>query len=56
MRDGQLGCADGMGEIYVEAGVAVGCGTVIRRDFAGWMPETGEGLWKSVFEFTPYIQ
>ena len=39
MRDGELGGADWVGEVDVEAGVAVGCGTVFRRGFAGREPE-----------------
>ena len=42
--DGELGGADGMGEVDVEARVAVGCGTVFGRGLARRVPEIGEGL------------
>ena len=42
--DCELGGADGMGEVDVEARVAVGCGTVFGRGLPRWMPEIGEGL------------
>ena len=45
--DCELGGADGMGEVDVEARVAVGCGTVFGWRLSGWVPEIGEGLLES---------
>ena len=42
--DCELGGADGMGEVDVEARVAVGCETVFGRGLSRWVPEIGEGL------------
>lgn len=42
--DCELGCADRMGEVDVEAGVAIGGRIVFGRRFAGRMPEIGKGL------------
>lgn len=42
--DCELGCADRMGEVDVEAGVAIGGWIVFGRRFAGRMPEIGKGL------------
>lgn len=44
MGDGELGCADWMGEVDVEDGVAVRCRIVFGRRFPRWMPEVREGL------------
>lgn len=44
MRDGHLGDADWVCEVYVEEGVP-GCGGVVFRRWGTWrMPEVGEGL------------
>lgn len=44
MGDGELGCADRMREVDVQARVAVGGWVVFRRGGAGGVPEVGEGL------------
>ena len=46
MGDGELGGADRMGEIDIEAGVAVRCWTIFGRRLAGWVPEIRKGLWE----------
>ena len=42
--DGELGRADRVGEVDVEAGVAVGGATVFGRRLARWVPEVRKGL------------
>ena len=37
--EGELGGADGVGEVDVEAGVAGGCWCVFRGGRAWWVPE-----------------
>lgn len=52
--DCELGCADRMGEVDVQAGVAIGRRIVFGRRFAGRVPETRKGLCvcgKSVSQF-----
>ena len=44
MRDSELGGANWVGEVDVEAGVAVGCWTVFGRRFAGGVPKIRKGL------------
>lgn len=46
MGDGELGCADWVSEVDVEAGVAIGRWSVFGRGFAGWVPEIRKGLWQ----------
>ena len=42
--DGELGGADGVGQVYVEEGEAGGGGAVAGGGCAGWVPEVGPRL------------
>lgn len=44
VRDGLLGCVDGVDEVDVEAGVSAAVGGVFGDGRSGRVPEIGEGL------------
>lgn len=44
VRDGLLGCVDGVDEVDVETGVAAAVGGVFGDGRSGRVPEIGEGL------------